>query len=204
MIHARELISRSTRGRFRTLMTASTDGQIRAAFQDEGFAPNPDSSWDDGSVRRTTTQHHLEAVDWTDHTHVTRALRVMARLMEDFDDQYSEPVLKALRGDGCQIDERRITIAATAALPRIPLDGLRDPTAILDNLDRIQRAISDDPAQAVGSAKELIESTAKTVPVERGQLVDEKDSIAALISKAQLALDLHPSGATPGPDAATQ
>lgn len=80
----RDLISSSTRGRFRSLMTGSTDGQIRAAFQDEGFAPNPDSTWDDGSVRRTTTQHHLEAVDWTDPGHVTRALRVMARLIEDF------------------------------------------------------------------------------------------------------------------------
>ena len=45
---------------------------------------------------------------------------------------------------------------------------MRDPAAILDNLDRIQRAIGDDPAQAVGSAKELIESTAKTVLIERG------------------------------------
>ena len=196
----RDLISSSTRGRFRSLMTGSTDGQIRAAFQDEGFAPNPDSTWDDGSVRRTTTQHHLEAVDWTDHSHVTRALRVIARLIEDFDDQYSEPLRKALRGDGCRIDEHgQITIAA-AQLPRVPLDGLRDPAAILDNLDRIQRAIGDDPAQAVGSAKELIESTAKTVMIERGEPVNDKDDIAALIRKAQQALSLHPSAATPGPD----
>ena len=38
------------------------------------------------------------------------------------------------------------------------LANLRDPAAILDNLTRIQRAITSDPAQAVGSAKELIES----------------------------------------------
>lgn len=107
---------------------------------------------------------------------------------------------KALRGDGCRIDEHgQITIAA-AQFPRVPLDGLRDPAAILDNLDRIQRAISDDPAQAVGSAKELIESTAKTVLIERGQPVNDKDDIAALIRKAQQALSLHPSAATPGPD----
>ena len=36
--------------------------------------------------------------------------------------------------------------------------------------------------------------------LERGQPVNEKDSIAALISKAQQSLDLHPSSATPGPD----
>jgi len=63
-----------------------------------------------------------------------------------------------------------------------------------------QGAIGDDPAQAVGSAKELIESTAKTVLIERGQPVNDKDDIAALIRKAQQSLSLHPSAATPGPD----
>lgn len=36
-----ELVSRSTRGMFRDLITSSTLGAIGAAFQDEGFAPNP-------------------------------------------------------------------------------------------------------------------------------------------------------------------
>lgn len=57
----RELISKSTRGLFRDLMTGSTVGAISAAFQDEGFAPNPDSPYEDSSVRRTTTQEYLES-----------------------------------------------------------------------------------------------------------------------------------------------
>lgn len=200
MSPARELVSRTTRGRFRDLTTGSTHGRIVAAFQDEGFAPNPDSTWEDTSVRRTTTQHYLEAVDWSDTGHGTRALRVMTRIMDEFDDQYTEPLRKALLHDGCQVDDdRHITLPATP-LPRVPLDGLRDSAAILDNLERIQRAITEDPAQAVGSAKELIESTAKTVLLERGKTVDEKDDLPALISKAQRALDLHPSTTTPGPD----
>lgn len=80
------------------------------------------------------------------------------------------------------------------------LANLRDPAAILDNLNRIRRAISVDPAQAVGSAKELIESTAKVVLIERGQTVDEKADLPALVKDAQQALMLHPSQATPGPD----
>lgn len=200
MSPARELISKTTRGQFREMTTGSTHGRIVAAFQDEGFAPDPESTWDDGSVRRTATQQHLEAVNWADPSHAARALRVMARLMDEFDDQYTEPVRKALLRDGCLIDDHGHITLPAAQLPRIPLDGLRDAAAILDNLDRIQRAIGDDPAQAVGSAKELIESTAKTVLLERGQTVNEKDDIAALISKAQRSLDLHPSTATPSPD----
>lgn len=196
----RELITSTTRGQFRDLMTDSTFARISAAFQDEHFAPDPDCEWDDGSVRRTTAQHYLSAVNWSDSDHVTRALRAMARLMDEFGDQHVEPVRRALRRDGCLIDDDgHITLAVTT-LPRMPLDGLRDPAAILDNLDRIHRSIAEDPAQAVGSAKELIESTAKTVLLEVGQAVNEKDNIATLISKAQQALALHPSSATPGPD----
>ena len=181
-------------------MTGSTFGRITAAFQDEYFAPDPDCEWDDGSVRRTTAQHYLSAVEWSDPDHVTRALRAMARLMDEFGDQYVEPVRRALRRDGCLIDDDGHITLAVSTLPRMPLDGLRDPAAILDNLDRIHRSIAEDPAQAVGSAKELIESTAKTVLLEVGQVVNEKDNIATLISKAQQALALHPSSTTLGPD----
>jgi len=40
-----ELISRTTRGLFRDLMTNSTVGRIGAAFQDEGFAPSSDCTY---------------------------------------------------------------------------------------------------------------------------------------------------------------
>ena len=45
------------------------------------------------------------------------------------------------------------------------LSSLSDPAVILDHLDRIAHAIErDDPAQAIGSAKVLVESTAKGGP----------------------------------------
>jgi hypothetical protein len=44
----------------------------------------------------------------------------------------------------------------------------RGPSAIHEGFERIRRAISDDPALAIGSATELIESTAKVVLTERG------------------------------------
>jgi hypothetical protein len=115
---AAELISSTTRGQFRDLTTYSTHGRISAAFQDEGFAPNPDSTWADSSVRRTTTQQYLESVNWTDHGHVTRALRAMARLMDEFDDQAVEPVRKALRRDGCRIDDEPTPRVDVARGPR--------------------------------------------------------------------------------------
>ena len=77
-IMADELISRTTRGLFRSLMTASTVGAIASAFQDEGFVPDPDCGYQDGSIRRQTTQEYLDAIDWSDPGQVRRALRVRA------------------------------------------------------------------------------------------------------------------------------
>jgi hypothetical protein len=46
----------------------------------------------------------------------------------------------------------------------------------------------DDPALLIGSAKELIESTAKAALLERNLPVNEKDDLPPLVSKAQHAL----------------
>jgi hypothetical protein len=52
----------------------------------------------------------------------------------------------------------------------------------------------------MGTAKELVESTAKTVLQERGYEVDDKDKLPALVRQAQEALGLQPVAAGPGPD----
>ena len=80
--------------------------------------------------------------------------------------------------------------------------NLRDPAAIREHLARLQRlgVAQSDPPLAIGTAKELIESTAKTVLQERGLNVDDRDDLPALINRAQEALGLHPRSAHPGPD----
>ena len=196
-----DLVSRTTRGLFRDLMTGSTLGEIGAAFQDESFAPSPDCGYEDSSVRRTLTQEYLEAVDWTSDEQVTRVLRVFERLVHGFDPQSSARFLNSLRRDGYLLDADTGHIAPTG--PRfslVSLDNLSDASAIRQQLDRIQRAVLDDPALAVGSAKELVESAAKVVLTERGLPVDDRADLPALIRDAQQALGLHPSSAGPGPD----
>lgn len=201
----RELISKSTRGLFRDLMTDSSVGAISGAFHDEGFAPNPDTRYEDSSVRRTTTQEHLESVNWSDVNHVNRVLQVFERLLVNWEGPLVQRFYNSLRRDGCPVDADTGLITplpptAGRALAIGSMDALTDPSAIQDQLDRIQRAIIDDPAQAIGSAKELIESTAKVVLTECGLPVNEKDDLPALAKAAQEALGLHPSASMPGPD----
>jgi hypothetical protein len=60
--------------------------------------------------------------------------------MDDFAEQHTEPLRKALRRGGCQIDGDGHITLPPVRLSRISLDGLRDPAAILDSFDRIQTA----------------------------------------------------------------
>ena len=72
---------------------------------------------------------------------------------------------------------------------------------ILDSFERINRALPDDPAQAIGSAKELVEATAKTVLAELSVPFDDMTAkLPQLIDLAQRTLRLHPAATTPGPD----
>jgi hypothetical protein len=195
-----DLVGRTTRGVFRDLMTDSTVGAINTAFQDEGFAPNPDCRYEDSSVRRQTTQSYQDAVDWTDPRQVARFLRVAERLVNGWEPQSLSHFRQSLRRDGYQVDEQTGQITPVGLQLSIEsIARLADPSAIQEGFERIRRAISDDPALAVGSGKELIESSAKVVLTERGQPFDDKSDLPKLARAAQVSLGLDPSTGS-GPD----
>jgi hypothetical protein len=113
----------------------------------------------------------------------------------------STPSSYSLRRDGYVTDPG--TGHITPAGPQFAaasLAVLKDPSAIMQQLDQIQRAIVEDPALVVGCARELIESTAKVVLAERGLSVSEKADLPELVGQAQQAFAPHPSSAAPGPD----
>jgi hypothetical protein len=80
------------------------------------------------------------------------------------------------------------------------LTGLTDPSGIRAELERIRRALPDDPAGAIGAAKQLVEATAKVVLTERRLPVAVDAKVPELVKAAQQALQLHPSSILPGPD----
>jgi hypothetical protein len=197
-----DLISPSTRGMFRSLMTDSTVDHIGAAFQDEGFAPNPDSTYEDSSVRRETTQAYLDAVNWSDPAHVRRFLNVADRLLDGWSGDNTDALWRRVMRDGYERDQRTGAIVAVGGNRAIEsLRHVSDASAIRELLDRMSRAADDDPPLAVGSAKEIVESTAKVVLAERGLAWRESADLPELVRAAEIALGLHPSTATAGPDA---
>lgn len=208
----RDLVSTELRGRFCRLMTHVVKRHIEDAFTDAGLAVAP--AWagrredveGEYGVRRGATELYHRSVDWSDAEQVDRALRAWSRLLEEpeVDDKADlHRLLVALRDDGFDVDEERRVVRRRQATVTVgSLSAVTDPAVILDHLERIRRAVDDDldPAQAIGSAKELIESTAKAVLTERGLPVDASPKLPALVTQAQQALRLSVDKSVPGPD----
>lgn len=87
-----------------------------------------------------------------------------------------------------------------AQAPVVPLEHVEEAARIHDVLElnrhaaRIRHGIAEDPGQAIGSAKELLETVLKTVIGEHGQ--KSRDDIPELLKKAQTELDLDPKSSS--------
>lgn len=196
----RELVSRATRRAFREMSTDTVLRKIDEMWQDEGFAPGPPRE-DVSGERRALFQSYLDVVDWTDDGHVVRALRVFETVLHGRDPAYLREIRALLERDGYRLEDNgRIEAVGVVRWRLDALVDISDPSAIYAALERINRAGNDDPALAIGSAKELIESTAKVVLRERGLPVDDRADVPQLVRDAQQALRLHPSSAILGPD----
>ena len=92
------------------------------------------------------------------------------------------------------IHDRLESLVAGGVAPKVTeeaLSTLDDPGAIRDHLDRIERSLDDDPRLAVGSAKELVESTAKIVLKRSGVAFGKSDDLPGLVAKAHTALGIN-------------
>ncbi|MDE0231068.1 MAG: abortive infection family protein [bacterium] len=81
-------------------------------------------------------------------------------------------------------------------LPEVDLANLPDSGAIRDNLGRLQSQLEGgDAAATIGTAKDLIESTAKVILVAEGHRPEGED-LPYLIKRAHEIVNLHAKSAT--------
>jgi hypothetical protein len=71
--------------------------------------------------------------------------------------------------------------------------ALRDPSGIQNAFGRVTLLLDANPVGIIGTAKELIEATAKTVLEQVGETYGSSEDMPALVKRAQTALGLHTS-----------
>jgi len=77
------------------------------------------------------------------------------------------------------------------------LANLPDGGAIRENLTRLQRGLDGgDAAATIGTAKDLIESTAKVVLTAEGRPIAKTEGLSSLIKRTHEVVNLHAATAT--------
>jgi hypothetical protein len=147
--------------------------------------------------RITRWQNYEAQVDWSSLASVKRFMRVIEQLVRlDLSTDDVDEVKRRLARDGWEFDARGVltwTAPAEELLPELSgLSGLRSAAGVQEAFSRISLLMESDPAGTVGSVKELIEATAKTV-LEHLDVEHGDDDLPRLIRATQEALGLHPT-----------
>lgn len=174
---------------------------IESAFEAEGFECGP--AVDSGGVRRSLFDSYTNVIDWKDPGAVARAVRVFEEMISwPEDNEYTAKTLQKLRRlfeyDGYTIDDdRRIRLATIRRATQLPLEELRDPSAINEHLHRLDQTGDADPPLAISASKSLVEATCKHVLEELGVTYDDRAEIPELVREVQRALKVHPDNVAP-------
>jgi hypothetical protein len=70
--------------------------------------------------------------------------------------------------------------------------GTLDSRVLRQQIDRIRNAIDDDPDLAIGTSKELLETTCKTILADYGVTADSNWDLTRLVKEARAVLKLVP------------
>jgi abortive infection Abi-like protein len=174
----------------------------------EGFQP-PSSG-----QRRGLFQSYLASLDLTNPEDERKLLVIFASVLSGLEerlhlimvdspdarppkelDQPFRMLVNRLRADGFLYQEGKIT----SAVQTPSTSYLRDIAERLDapnlwkQIQRMEASVDADPALAVGTAKELLETTCKTILIERGVSLNSKWEVMDLVTEARKALDLVPT-----------
>lgn len=151
----------------------------------------------DSHLRRS-----LKALDLEDPDEVGRVLRAVLQLVElyqvskRYDGTKLVRLRMALEADGIHVARTGNFTEAFSDLALTASNALSDISGIRAEIQRLEKAIPDDPAAAIGRAKNLVEATAKAVLASRGKPASGAESLQGLASQALEELGIHPKQAT--------
>ena len=207
-----DLISIKTRQVFREYMTGWVLRQISDEFDaariDCDLAYQPQV----GGQRRALVEQYYHSVNWSDPHDIKKVLQVFENVLHtaekvlggmSWDQEEAkrqkaeiEKLIHFLRKDGFQWVDGRIV--SGAGIPW--LDDIKETAAafdakhLADQIRRIEQSIETDPSLAIGTAKELVETSCRMILSERGKSVAGTPDIPTLTKETLKELKLVPDG----------
>ncbi|MBN1460105.1 MAG: abortive infection family protein [Armatimonadetes bacterium] len=197
------ITARTQRALREALVGGGTVGGIADLFQDEGFEPADEPRKAVNGQRRELVERYYASIDWSSPQQTAGVLRVFETALSQLGqfpglEQQVLEIERFLALDGFSRDRLgRLVCSEAVALPSDALANLKDPSSIRQHLDRLAGIMDNDPEGAIGTAKELIESTAKLVLDTLGEEWSDGSDLPSLVRQAQKALQLHPDAVAP-------
>ena len=185
--------------------------EIVTLFADEGFRLASDDGIDYGGERRTMCERCQAGIDFTSAAESHRYRLVVDRVIRDHesairrtDGAVAEDLTMRIERVQDALTRSGIKRATDGAL-EVPASNLTSGMRLLDvpsagdirlHVDRLAR-LNQEPEETIGSAKDLVEATAKHVLIELGEPIPGSADLAALSKHALHALHLHPGAIAP-------
>lgn len=199
-----DLISKKTRYEFQeTFSSFYVLREIEAEFDNADVGCDLDHQPVAGGQRRGLVAQYYHTIDFTKSADVRKLCSVyesvlhrlqgMAEAKNEEAERRLRILIRCLERDGFTYDGVRL-------VPRVgnPLPEIDEVVTHLDlpelqrQIQRIRTAVDDDPALAIGTAKELIETTCKTILGDRGVAVDPGWDLPQLVKRTRQELLLLP------------
>ena len=188
------MITRRTLTEFReNLVSDFVIQDIHNLFQDEGFKRNAaHRPTDVRGQRRELVEQYYVCIDLESAEDVSRLLAVFADILRQNKKENRPRLVEALKRDSYEWHQDQIvssnpityTEDIVAVARRLEIEPL------LVQIDRLKKAINDDPALAVGTAKEMVETVCKTILEKMNVNVPNK--FPQLVRHTAKTLSLHP------------
>lgn len=205
----KNIISKKTRLEFREYFVGTTLREIAQEFDAADVPVDADFTPPETGQRRCLVEQYYHAVDFCSWRDVRKVLRVFESVLLALEervrtphcgekDEWAERTLSTLKRylerDGFVYTEGRITaVGHNPAIEQLTETAhAMDAHALREQIDRIRNSMDDDPSLAIGTAKELLETTCKTILADFAIEADPNWDVTRLVKETRSVLHLIP------------
>ncbi|MCW9059926.1 MAG: abortive infection family protein [Gammaproteobacteria bacterium] len=199
-----DIISKKTRIEFREYFVGTSLSTISQEFDSADVVCDWEYDPPETGQRRSLVEQYYHSVDWSKWSDVRKILTVYENVLLSVEDiaengqEWAENAFKFLKKwierDGFRYENGRLTSVRNHQA----LAGIADAVGHLDmpelhrQIERMNAAVEADPALAIGTAKELVETVCKTILAERSIDLRADADVPKLVKETRQALGLVP------------
>jgi hypothetical protein len=191
-----DIISKKTRYELAEYLSGFVLREIEQECEAVNMTPDLTHDPQCSGQRRTLARQYLHALDYTKEADARKFLALCENMLcaAAPDSTFRRQFPVWLRRDGFVFENGRIaSVAHVTSLANVrSIAAEFDVGHMQEQISRMTAAVESDPALAIGSAKELIETCCKTILAERGKPAKGTEDVLELVKATRAELKLLP------------